>query len=190
MTHDTGTKTGLLCPVKNDKCRELMDKHGISIAAAFVPFSHSRNKDEKHRSLNWTVSLLVEGVLKLQTDYSAGIAHCPGYEQHGKWPQPQIIAHETEQGTKAKFIPSLDKCTGTVPILPDGADVLSSLLLDSEVLEYRSFEDWAASFGYDSDSRKAEAIYNDCMKIALRIKQAIPQDAMTELREAFDEEGL
>jgi hypothetical protein len=44
---------------------------------------------------------------------------------------------------------------------PRPADVLSSLLLDVTSAD-QSFEDWASDFGYDDDSRKAEATYNAC----------------------------
>lgn len=49
---------------------------------------------------------------------------------------------------------------------PDAADVLHSLLLDASVTYATCFEDWASEYGYDTDSRKAEDIYNACKLIA------------------------
>lgn len=49
------------------------------------------------------------------------------------------------------------------PTPPNIGDILSSVALDaSSVLNARSFEDWAGDFGYDSDSRKAEAMFKAC----------------------------
>jgi hypothetical protein len=53
---------------------------GLTIESVFVPFSQSRNKKEKHNSLNWKVDLCRDGNAFLTCDYSAGIAHCPGYK--------------------------------------------------------------------------------------------------------------
>jgi len=50
---------------------------------------------------------------------------------------------------------------------PTVEDVMSCLLLDaSGVDQARDFEDWASDYGYDTDSRKAEKIYNDCRESA------------------------
>jgi hypothetical protein len=51
------------------------------------------------------------------------------------------------------------------PTPPDIGDILSSVALDAgSVLNARDFEDWAADFGYDTDSRKAEATYKACQE--------------------------
>jgi hypothetical protein len=48
------------------------------------------------------------------------------------------------------------------PIQPKPAEVLGRVC--AEYLDARgtSFEDWASNLGYDSDSRKAERIYQEC----------------------------
>lgn len=56
-----------------------LDDMGLSIYAKFVPFSQSRAKNDKHKTLNWTVALRRDGRDVITFDYSAGIAHCPGY---------------------------------------------------------------------------------------------------------------
>lgn len=53
---------------------------------------------------------------------------------------------------------------------PTPADVLSCLLSDAEAAS-ESFEDFCSSFGYDSDSRKAERTYRQCEKLAPRVKR-------------------
>lgn len=49
-----------------------------------------------------------------------------------------------------------------VPVPPTAADVLYSLLSDSEARN-QSFADWCADLGYDSDSIKALNTYNACV---------------------------
>jgi hypothetical protein len=65
---------------------------------------------------------------------------------------------------------------------PKPEDVLSSLSLDSSGVENsRSFEDWAAEYGYDTDSRKAERIYKVCEKQANKLKTFLGDDLYQEL---------
>lgn len=156
---------------------------GLSIDCAFVPFSQSRNAKEKWQSLNWRVTLKRNGRDILETDYSQGIAHCPAYSIKGKYGQANAIAIEIEKGRIAK------KAFGDgryfesrKPIAPPSlADVLSSLCMDSDVLNYANFEQWAKNFGYDPDSRKGEAIYRQCLEIALTLRAAIGDADLSEL---------
>lgn len=43
---------------------------------------------------------------------------------------------------------------------PTSADVLGCMLRDISGIDGNSFEEWAEEYGYDSDSKKAESIYN------------------------------
>jgi hypothetical protein len=88
--------------------------------------------------------------------------------------------HETEHGTEYR---------GSVvgrgkPILPDTLDVIYSLVTDADVLNHSSFEDWASEFGYDTDSRKAETIYRECLSTALALRNGIGEDGLRKLQEA------
>lgn len=59
---------------------------------------------------------------------------------------------------------------------PDIADLLDCLAMESDVFGYESFEDWAESFGYDTDSRKAEATYKACQTIARDLRRVLGRD--------------
>ena len=64
--------------------QDALDALKLTVKSEFVPFSHSRNRDEKHDgktryTLNWNVTLIRDGRDVLTTDYRAGIAHAPGY---------------------------------------------------------------------------------------------------------------
>lgn len=70
---------------------------------------------------------------------------------------------------------------------PTMADVLSCLLSDASSAD-QPFEDWAAYFGYDADSRKAEGIYKECLAthhnlkkyLGERYEQALEHDKGTD----------
>jgi len=174
---------------------------GLTVEAEFVPWSKSRNKDERatdwsgkptkrpQRSLNWKVTLKRGDREILTTDYGAGTAHCPGYRQgDNSVDQARLIEYETEVGLMGFIGASgvlLPK--GGRKIVPDTADVIASLARDSDVLDAAGFEEWASDLGFDTDSRKAEAIYRACLEIALKLRAAIGEDGLTKLREAASE---
>ena len=54
---------------------------------------------------------------------------------------------------------------------PTAADVLSCLASDASSIDNASsFEDWAADFGYDTDSRKAERTFKACERQAAKLR--------------------
>jgi hypothetical protein len=62
-----------------------------------------------------------------------------------------------------------------IPVPPSAADVLYSLILDSDALD-RSFEEWACDFGYDTDSRKALDTYLDCQRAGHEVRALLGDD--------------
>lgn len=166
---------------------------GLTIRAEFVPFSQSRNKAEKNPSLNWRVTLARAGRDILTTDYMAGSAHCPsygkpvpqGWELSAKRWQPDVIAWECENGKQGRFHHwARGFRGGDTPILPKAEDVIASLVLDSSVLDFSTYESWASDFGYDPDSRKGEAIYRACLEIALKMRSGLGEAGLAKLAEA------
>jgi hypothetical protein len=164
---------------------------GLSMSYKFVPFSMSRNKDEKHKSLNWIVTLNRRET-SLSFEYSAGIAHCPAYSRplranthYDKRMKQEAVAAECEHGkplrmTTVGWMPP----NGAKPIIPKDADVIHSIVLDASVLDEPSFESWADNCGYDTDSRKAEAVYKACLEIALKLRAMIGDAGLRTLQEA------
>ena len=55
------------------------------------------------------------------------------------------------------------------PIPPKAEDVLSSLLMDASGTD-ETFDDWASSYGYDTDSRRALALYLTCQETARKLR--------------------
>ena len=177
----------------SEQFKAAIEKHGLSVKAVFVPFSQSRNAANDpgnkpgSRSLNWRVTLVRDGRDIITTDYSAGVGHCPSYKQMARWTLDyvELIVFETERG-KTAYKPNENSpyIRAGKDILPNPLDVIYSLVMDCDVLDYADFEEWAESFGYDTDSRNAESIYKHCLEIALKVRAGIGESALSELREA------
>lgn len=160
--------------------------HGVTMTAQFVPWSKSRNRDEKddrgnrRMSLNWLVTIFVNGRPVLTTDYSAGEGHCPSYKPFARRTihYDGLLERECETGRAANL--------SGKPILPDLASVMHSLLLDASAIDSPTHEDWAGDFGYDPDSRKGESIYRQCLDHGLRLRAALGDAALRALQEAAE----
>lgn len=154
--------------------------------AQFVPKNQSRNKDQEDPSLNWRITLKrvdAGAGMTFTTDYMQGIAHVPGYSQfdRSKFHTDRIAQaavtgkyHATKVGFFMKPLPA-----------PELRDILYSLVSDSDVLETSGFEEWASNLGYNTDSRKAEATYRECVEQALRFKALVGQPNLDKLRDLF-----
>lgn len=59
---------------------------------------------------------------------------------------------------------------------PSAEEVLASLLMDSSVENYTSFEEWAEDYGYGADSRKAERIYNAVQAQTRKLRRFLGDD--------------
>jgi len=172
-----------------------MDSHGVTVEAVFVPFSQSRNKGG-WESLNWRVTLKVKGREVMTTDYSAGIGHAPSYKAtkaparysgHLSFWKAEAGAFEIENGFAA--IPEWHgiRADKKRPLMPEACDVLYSLASDVGVLNSSGFEDWASEMGYETDSRKAEKIYRECIETALKLRAALGDDGLTALHTACED---
>lgn len=156
---------------------------GLTITSEFVPWSRSRHAKPQptmmDRNLNWRITLHHNERPVLTTNYSAGIGHCPSYNQR-EAQRPSLdfaekIARETETGVSG---------LARKPIRPDSVDVIQSLVLDADVLNYNKYEEWAPELGLDPDSRKGYSLYLDCMETALSLRNAIGDAGLQALQEA------
>lgn len=167
---------------------------GLTATYKFIPWSQSRNKAEKYPSLNYEVTLRHDNRDVLTTDYMMGSGHAPAYKcrRADKWLTEQAIKSECETGRKCTHISEAANTAGYVvankgpEIFPELIDVVYSLQMDADTIDY-TFESWCNEFGYDTDSRKAEAIYNQCVQIAIKLRQAIGEDGLNKLRDAYQD---
>ena len=164
-----------------DAITGILARNQAELEFEFVPFSQSRNKDEKHESFNYRVTLKRAGKSVFTTDYSMGIAHSPNYKQRctnrkQSHDMAEIISAEIEHGYEFSMAPWGIKPHKKALILPDLASVVGCLATDSYVLDAGSFEDWCSDLGFDSDSIKAKGIYDACIQTALQMRQVFGDD--------------
>lgn len=177
---------------------EAIEKLGLRVTAQFVPFSQSRNaKDAKTASdlsLNWRVTIGRDDKPFLETDYMQGIGHAPAYKASvqklghaNSLMRFEWLQYEAEKGRNGGFVFGGKPMGGKPLDEPSAADVLYSLIADASALDHATFEEWAREFGYSEDSREAEQIYRKCLEIALKLRNAIGEAGIEQLREAFQD---
>lgn len=162
---------------------------GLEYSAVFVPFSHSRNATDTDPSLNWKVTVSA-GRQTITTDYMQGIGHLPEFTHKKETAGDRAYYRECAEA--GRYCPKRKQWGSVRPMIeaipaPSLKDVMYSLIGDSDVLEFACWADWADEFGYDEDSRKAEAIYQDCMKIALVLRAMLGNARLELLRKAFQD---
>lgn len=178
------------------KPQETIDALGLTVAAQFVPFSKSRNAKEAKTasdlSLNWIVTVERNGKPVVTTDYMQGIGHAPasklsvaalGHANSVMRFDAQV--HEAETGKQYRNEFRFGMGNGRHLDPPTSADVLYSLVSDASAIDHPTFESWAEDYGYDTDSRSGEVIYRACLETALKLRAAIGDAGLEQLREAF-----
>lgn len=166
---------------------DLISRLGLKVESTYKPHGKTPDKYGGQDYLCWDVRLLHRGRLVVETEYSAGQGHCPSYRQ-GKLSidERKRIELECKYGKHVReFSPShfrTDK-----PIIPDTLDAVSCLLSDASALNCPSFESWADELGMDTDSRRVEQTYRQCLDIGLRLRAALGEQGLKELREYFQD---
>jgi hypothetical protein len=178
------------------KIDALIESLGLRYTATFVPWSKSRSakadpKPEDY-NINWRVRVAklspVDGQEfrgALETDYSLGTGHLPkAVQPKSPWrmsiDEYDAIKQTCETG-RYRFGNS-----GRLEA-PPLRDVLHSLVSDSDVINFDSFESWASEFGYDADSRAAEKTYRACLEIAIKLRNLVGDADLTKLRDAYQD---
>ena len=72
----------------------------------------------------------------------------------------------------------------TEPMPPTLNGILSCLISDADGADALTFEEWCSDFGYDTDSRKAERIFNECRRIAVLLQRILPREHWNTYRDA------
>ena len=196
---------------------ETLQGLGITIETTFVPWSKSRNYKDgasyRERSFNFKVIVKLDGRwVGGQVDYMMGLGHSPSnrdpkiyllgtqtcsdsFRNHCR---DTILAHEAEFGI---IYQATERSTGIVcterpypqdqgrkrKITPDPVDVLWCLVQDSYVLDYPDFETWASDYGCDTDSRKAEQVYQACLRNSLRFRAGLGDELLSQLKELYQD---
>ena len=151
---------------------ELAQKHGINMACTFVRLTV---RDEKWKCFEWAVTLTQDGKAPIKMPYYCGVGHAVKLEtlrvqRNALRDNPKLQLFD---GTTLDVPARVDVRFKPTP--PNVADVLASLLLDSDALE-STFEEWAGNYGYSSDSIKAKATYELCRDYGLKVKRLLGAD--------------
>lgn len=153
---------------------------------------------------------LHRGKRKMLTKFSMGKGRSPNYNRPLKAPsggwsddpkvaglqrrqeqrkREYLIAAECEQGIVLNeplhygeaYRPKRSSDGKKIPILPNIVDVLYCIVSDCEVFNYDNFEDWALSFGYNSDSIKDRNVYDACLANALAFRNLVGAEGLQSL---------
>lgn len=179
---------------KHTELAEFVASLGLVYTAEFVPMSQARERDA--HGLNWGITIK-RGRSTLTTPYFQGIAHVPGYK-HDLFCRSLTLAQAEERDAllracetgKAggRWLPSLGVRVGTKPIpAPALLDVLFCLVSDASAIDSPTYEDWAAEYGYDKDSREGEKTYRQCLEIGLKLRNMLGDESISKLRDLFSD---
>lgn len=185
--------------MNKDQIVSALNEMGISVECEFVPLSSSRNSKPEYKSfddlsLNWRVQLRRKGRTILTADYQQGCGYAPAYD-HPSLGTPKCIMRfetllrECETGITYHYDLNGSFALGKGRAIdqPDSLDVLYCLVLDADVLDYSGFEEWADNYGYDPDSRKAEATYKECLSQSLKLRTGLGAHYLPKLQELFQD---
>lgn len=144
---------------------------GLTLEFQFQPQVFPDGTDTKDMSMKWLVTVMHKSKAVVATNYTQGVGHCPSY------PKGQYRL------TVADYENILRDCATNRHGHPkEPLDALWSIARDCQsVTQNSSFEEWAKEFGYDEDSRKAEAVYNECVKHYLALKASIGDEGIERL---------
>lgn len=174
---------------------------GLAMAAEFVPASTFKDDEWKRGAVNFNITIYRDTgnagrVVPLYSGpYAYGVGNLPNYSQHyatklcgepiltaalerGVWPVDGLKGFDGGRTPSHK--------TMKVPA-PSLRDVLYSLLNDASAIDLPDFETWASEYGYDADSRSAEATYRACLDTGLKLRAALGDSVLAELRELFQD---
>jgi hypothetical protein len=99
-------------------------------------------------------------------------------------PSPRYTNQSKVDKIHASIAAKISKLEGITPSL---TEVMFDQVQNYSVLDFSSFEEWAEDYGYDPDSRKGEKCYKECLRMALALRNALGEDAITKLREAYQD---
>jgi hypothetical protein len=164
------------------------DEYGVKAQFTFVPFSFSRNKEQKHRSLNWVVLLEIRGKHLSSFDYSQGMGHAPCHQKnsgfHGKSIYDRNKRHEAEVFESEKGLIAVQFGGGTKRIPPPAIeDILCCLAMDSYILDALDFDEWLAEMGGEY-FKGAHGVYERGCRQAKELQRILGVAGLEKLRVA------
>lgn len=171
---------------------DLMLEGEISFKYTFIPHRMSRNREEKHKQLNY-ICLLTCPQGAMVFEYSLGRVQAPSYHLRNtpdwtpNW-TPDDTNEECETGKPATLNAArVAQKKGMLKgggIVPRDIDVLYCLVADAE-MEIEDFDDFCGNFGYDNDSVKAKGVYKAYTTQNKQVRRLLTPEILTKLIAAY-----
>lgn len=167
---------------ENCTAEEFAVNSGLQMTVSYIPnfYPLEEFKETKHWPMFRFNITLSKGRVSHTFQYSMGCGNsklksvnktCNIWSRPVLDDEPTIVEAYATNTVSKLGAKTYTACTPTL------TDVLYSLVSDSGVLNYSCFEDWADAYGYDEDSRQAEATYKTCIDNALKMRQLIDINA-------------
>lgn len=128
------------------------------------------------KMFRWEVTI-TRGERSFTTAYGMGYAHCKRVDSatEGRVYVPMTVELLHDMTLPVRGAIGAAVAGGVEPNEPTARDVLESLQLDARA-GAGSFEDFCSDLGYDSDSRKAEKIWEACRDTRDRLREFFGAD--------------
>jgi hypothetical protein len=180
---DIAIKTVKEIDGKKEAPAHVIGELGISADFEFVP--HNYAITEKYPQVNWKV-ILSRKERTMAIEYHQGCGHI-------KLPDKIFGIHPKSLLRWGAIIQvcNIGKAKSTMGAVvytqppPSVIDVLYSLILESDVLDYPTYEGWALETGYSPDSRNGESVYNLCRQQTWALLQLVGYEGIKRLRGAY-----
>lgn len=167
----------------------------IEMTAKYIPTPFNPNEKDwdKGGCLKWSITLERNG-FKMIVPYRQGYGHIVNYPN--RWNSSMTI-YEAEmlerlcngkagKSGEVRYVRDGEKFIKIVP--PTLEDVLYCLVSDSDCLDALNFEEWASELGFNPDSRKDFAIWEECLNQSRLFRRLVGNDTALELlREHFQD---
>lgn len=164
-----------------DKIEALLASHDVMFSFVFVPWSKYECDRKQPYGLAWDVTL-TQGRRTYTTRFSRGAAHLLS------WPKGRFSGRMSLDEDAECRRESETGRHGKHPVAtPSVVDVLACLASDASAIDHATFDEWANEYGYDPDSRKAEATYKACLACGLALRNMLGEAGLVELREIVRE---
>lgn len=165
--------------------KEFTEKHGLSIEAHYIKPSENVMKKE-NGTITWKPYEYECKLHQESTGKVFGFRYTIGVGCNKEWMRyNQPFSRNTVYNVEKSCLAYHNPYHRPVPKL---SQALESLAMDISCLtDYQSFEAWAQEFGYDTDSRAAEKIYNACKDELARLTEAFGPDFVRELSEVHED---
>lgn len=164
--------------------QEFIDAHGLTMESTPVPANPNFQDDSKVRRCHFHCTISNADGAAFMTYYTVGIGVV---EQWAKNPQTRLPWGIRPAGGWRNLSP---KCVAYAEAIdaaakayrPNLSDVLDNLASDAATVDSAGrFEDWADELGFDSDSRRAESIYDTCRAQAHKLRDFLGGDVFESL---------